>query len=170
MNIIKKLRSQLGLSQVSFAEKVGVSLDTIKSWEIGRRTPTGAYVEMLLLLNEDEDLKSELKMLHPIYSKVEEVLCYIQASGEQEVRFVLFGESGCGKSRVVRELDSLLPHGNGVAENTELVWPKNMCKAWSIITDDELAYADSRHIAFSVLNDKLAHSLELNGIKVFRFD
>lgn len=38
---ILDLRLRLGLTQAQFAERLGASLDTVRSWETGRRHPTG---------------------------------------------------------------------------------------------------------------------------------
>ena len=35
------LRLRLGLTQAQLAERLGASLDTVRSWETGRRHPTG---------------------------------------------------------------------------------------------------------------------------------
>jgi putative transcriptional regulator len=39
---IADLRRHLGLSQEQFAEHLGAAVDTLKSWETGRRRPSGA--------------------------------------------------------------------------------------------------------------------------------
>lgn len=38
---IVDLRRHLGLSQEAFSERIGASVDTLKSWEVGRRHPSG---------------------------------------------------------------------------------------------------------------------------------
>ena len=38
---VKAIRAQLNVSQSEMAKVLGTSLDTIKSWETGRRNPTG---------------------------------------------------------------------------------------------------------------------------------
>ncbi len=38
---ILELRRRLGLSQEAFAERIGAAVDTLKSWETGRRHPSG---------------------------------------------------------------------------------------------------------------------------------
>lgn len=45
---IKKLRITAGLTQRQFAQKYGVSLDTVKSWESGRRTPPTWALNLLV--------------------------------------------------------------------------------------------------------------------------
>lgn len=37
---LKRIRSKLGLSQEAFAQRLGVSIGTVQSWEIGRRKPS----------------------------------------------------------------------------------------------------------------------------------
>jgi putative transcriptional regulator len=36
---LKRVRTKLGLSQEAFARRLGVSVGTVQSWEIGRRKP-----------------------------------------------------------------------------------------------------------------------------------
>ena len=40
-NDIVKVRGKLGLSQLKFANVLGISADTLQNWEQGRRQPTG---------------------------------------------------------------------------------------------------------------------------------
>ena len=174
MNIVKEIRRQRGETQSEFSQALGISLDTVKSWEIGRRQPTGTFVKMLMFLNKDPNLNKGLEDLHPIHCMAKEILEYIDeqkdSHGEDfESRFVLCGVSGCGKSLAVSIVNKTLPKGAELAECTELIFPRNLCKAWDIVNEEELAYINSKHIAFSVMNEDLASSLEGNGIKVFRF-
>jgi len=39
---VARVRAQLGLSQSKFAALLGISANTLKNWEQGRRQPTGA--------------------------------------------------------------------------------------------------------------------------------
>lgn len=39
---IKEIRQASGLSQSKFAELISVNVDTLRNWEQGRRSPTGA--------------------------------------------------------------------------------------------------------------------------------
>ena len=41
-NEVARVRSGLGLSQSKFATLLGISVNTLKNWEQGRRQPTGA--------------------------------------------------------------------------------------------------------------------------------
>jgi putative transcriptional regulator len=38
---VSEIRQQLGVTQAEFAKMLGVSLESVKSWEIGRRHPSG---------------------------------------------------------------------------------------------------------------------------------
>ena len=38
---VRHVRESLGVSQLSFARLIGVSVNTVQNWEQGRRTPTG---------------------------------------------------------------------------------------------------------------------------------
>lgn len=44
------LRRYLGLSQKQFAERIGISINTLQNWEQGRRKPDGPAKALLRLL------------------------------------------------------------------------------------------------------------------------
>jgi putative transcriptional regulator len=44
---VTRVRTQLGLSQSKFAALLGISANTLKNWEQGRRQPTGAAKVLL---------------------------------------------------------------------------------------------------------------------------
>lgn len=48
----RRVRKRLGLSQVEFSGHIGVSLDTIRNWEQGKRCPTGAAKALLKVLDK----------------------------------------------------------------------------------------------------------------------
>lgn len=57
------LRRYLGISQKEFAERIGISINTLQNWEQGRRTPDGPAKALLRLLVKHprlvlDDLKS----------------------------------------------------------------------------------------------------------------
>ncbi len=58
----RRVRSRLGLSQAEFAERIEVSLDTIRNWEQGKRSPTGAAKALLKIL--DRAPEAALSALH----------------------------------------------------------------------------------------------------------
>jgi len=43
----RRVRRRLGLSQVEFSERIHVPLETIRNWEQGKRSPTGAAKALL---------------------------------------------------------------------------------------------------------------------------
>ena len=47
----RRVRRRLGLSQAEFADRIDVSLDTIRNWEQGKRCPTGAAKALLKVLD-----------------------------------------------------------------------------------------------------------------------
>ena len=53
---VKAIRAQLDVSQKELANAMDVSIDTVKSWEQGRRNPTGLASKVLTLLSKDPDL------------------------------------------------------------------------------------------------------------------
>lgn len=58
----RRVRRRLGFSQAEFAERINVSLDTIRNWEQGKRSPTGAAKALLKVL--DKAPEAALAALH----------------------------------------------------------------------------------------------------------
>ncbi|MDA3850930.1 MAG: helix-turn-helix domain-containing protein [Spirochaetaceae bacterium] len=56
---IKKIREEQNLSQLIFAEALGVSIKTIEAWEAGRNKPQGPALRMLQLLQKDTHFLEE---------------------------------------------------------------------------------------------------------------
>jgi Predicted transcriptional regulator len=50
---IKEIRQASGLSQSKFAELISVSVDTLRNWEQGRRSPTGPAKALLRAIYND---------------------------------------------------------------------------------------------------------------------
>ncbi|WP_028114992.1 NadS family protein [Ferrimonas kyonanensis] len=50
---VKAIRTYLGASQQEFADALGTSVDTIKSWERKRRNPTGLAAKVLATIQDD---------------------------------------------------------------------------------------------------------------------
>lgn len=48
----RRVRRRLGLSQAEFSERIDVSLETIRNWEQGKRSPTGAAMALLKILDK----------------------------------------------------------------------------------------------------------------------
>lgn len=52
----RRVRKRLGFSQAEFAERIDVSLDTIRNWEQGKRCPTGAAKALLKVLDKAPEI------------------------------------------------------------------------------------------------------------------
>ncbi|EOI3429059.1 NadS family protein [Cronobacter dublinensis] len=50
---IKEIREASGLSQTKFASLIAVSVDTLRNWEQGRRSPTGPARALLRAIARD---------------------------------------------------------------------------------------------------------------------
>ena len=50
------MRHRTGLSQAELARRINVSLETIRNWEQGKRSPTGAAQALLRLLDKAPEL------------------------------------------------------------------------------------------------------------------
>lgn len=50
---IKEIRNASGLSQSKFAALISVSVDTLRNWEQGRRSPTGPAKALLRAIAND---------------------------------------------------------------------------------------------------------------------
>jgi len=48
---VRRVRRRLGFSQAEFATRIDVSLETIRNWEQGKRSPTGAAKALLKILD-----------------------------------------------------------------------------------------------------------------------
>ena len=59
---IKKLRADLGMTQVVFAGFLGVSPNTGEAWEAGRNQPEGPVRRIFALLQRDPGLPDMLKV------------------------------------------------------------------------------------------------------------
>ena len=57
---VKAIRAQLNVSQREMATALGTSLDTIKSWETGRRNPTGLAAKILVIIQKNPEFFKEL--------------------------------------------------------------------------------------------------------------
>lgn len=53
---VRKVRKALDLDRASLADAIGVSADTVKGWEIGKRVPDGPVTKILRLLDTDPKL------------------------------------------------------------------------------------------------------------------
>ena len=51
----RRIRKQLGLTQVQLAAKLDVSLDTLRNWEQGKRYPTGPAKALLKILDRSPE-------------------------------------------------------------------------------------------------------------------
>ncbi|HGN1707214.1 TPA: NadS family protein [Providencia rettgeri] len=57
---VKAIRKQLNVSQSEFAHALGTSVDTVKSWELKRRNPTGLAAKVLAAIKKNPALFEEL--------------------------------------------------------------------------------------------------------------
>jgi len=48
----RRVRKRLGLSQAEFSDRINVPLETIRNWEQGKRSPTGAAKALLKVLDK----------------------------------------------------------------------------------------------------------------------
>lgn len=59
---VKAIRATLNVSQQEFADALGTSLDTVKSWEGRRRNPTGLAAKVLATIQDDPSVYQQLSM------------------------------------------------------------------------------------------------------------
>ena len=52
---IKRIRSRAGMTQVLFAQYMGVSVKTVEAWEAGKNQPEGAARRLLTVTRNDPD-------------------------------------------------------------------------------------------------------------------
>lgn len=58
----RRVRKRLGLGQAEFSQRIDVPLDTIRNWEQGKRSQTGAAKALLKVL--DKAPEAALAALH----------------------------------------------------------------------------------------------------------
>ncbi len=61
---IRSLRMSLDMTQVIFAQIMGVSVKTVEAWEGGRSEPNGTARRMLSMLKSDPKLPEKYDMLY----------------------------------------------------------------------------------------------------------
>ena len=52
----RRVRRRVGMTQSEFSQKIDVSIETIRNWEQGKRSPTGAAKALLKLLDRSPEL------------------------------------------------------------------------------------------------------------------
>lgn len=52
----RRVRKRLGLSQAELSERIDVPLETIRNWEQGKRSPTGAAKALLKVLDKAPEM------------------------------------------------------------------------------------------------------------------
>ncbi|EOB6680304.1 NadS family protein [Vibrio vulnificus] len=57
----KSIRKELNITQKQLSQILNTSIDTIKSWESGRRNPNGLARKVLILLSKDINLLNRLQ-------------------------------------------------------------------------------------------------------------
>ena len=62
-NQIKQVRLSLGMTQVTFAEVMGVSPKTVEAWEAGTNRPIGSARRFLSVLQTDPTLLKKLNII-----------------------------------------------------------------------------------------------------------
>lgn len=50
---VKAIRKATGLTQVRFAQRIGIEIATLRNWEQGRREPTGPAKALLTAIRND---------------------------------------------------------------------------------------------------------------------
>ncbi len=61
---VKAIRKATGKTQETFAQMIGTSLSTVRSWEQGKRQPTGPARALLTIFQSDPEVASQL--LHKV--------------------------------------------------------------------------------------------------------
>jgi putative transcriptional regulator len=52
----RRVRRRIGLTQSEFSQRIDVSIETIRNWEQGKRSPTGAAKALLKVLDRSPEL------------------------------------------------------------------------------------------------------------------
>ena len=60
---IKDVRLSLGMTQVTFAQVMGVSVKTVEAWEAGTNRPVGSARRFLSVLKEDPSMLNKCNII-----------------------------------------------------------------------------------------------------------
>lgn len=60
---IKQIREKQNLSQLAFAEALGVSIKTVEAWEAGRNKPRGPALRILQLIQDNSHFFEDNKIV-----------------------------------------------------------------------------------------------------------
>lgn len=63
---IKKIRSELGMTQLFFASFMGVSQKTVEAWESGRNHPNGPACRILTMIEMDPKLPERFNFVNSV--------------------------------------------------------------------------------------------------------
>lgn len=91
-NRLKQIRKKLGCNQNEFAEKLGISVSNISSYEAGRRNPSDAVINLIcekFSVNKEwlETGKGEMFIQKTENEKIAEFLADVLKAGENDQRY-----------------------------------------------------------------------------------
>lgn len=91
-NRLKQIRKKLGCNQNEFAEKLGISVSNISSYESGRRNPSDAVINLIcekFSVNKEwlETGKGEMFIQKTENEKIAEFLADVLKAGEKDQRY-----------------------------------------------------------------------------------
>lgn len=91
-NRLKQIRKKLGCNQNEFAEKLGISVSNISSYEAGRRNPSDAVINLIcekFSVNKEwlETGKGEMFIQKTENEKIAEFLADVLKAGEDDQRY-----------------------------------------------------------------------------------
>lgn len=75
---IKKIRSEFGFTQKSFADEIGVSINTVQNWEAGKTIPNTKLKAIEAIVEQKRIMKTT-----PISLTIEESLKYLVESNRR---------------------------------------------------------------------------------------
>ena len=88
-NVIKELRTQVGLNRTEFSEYIGIPLRTIEDWEAGRRKPPEYIPRLIAYQLKFEELKKQIRAENNeeeiLGNKVDNVVIITEPSGKKIV-------------------------------------------------------------------------------------
>lgn len=88
---VKKLRSNLSLSQSELANRLGVSARTIQNWEGGKRNIPELAKEALRKLSNGDTKKEEICLTKDgVNIKMSEVLHFVVENEEEALKYKIF--------------------------------------------------------------------------------
>ena len=114
-NIYKTCRKAAGLTQEAAAERLGISVESLRAYETGQRVPPNEVVELMVILYNAQHLAFQhLKETNALYNRVVPEVqprSILEASAKLTNRIFIFAESHADRRLMRITEDNVIDDG-----------------------------------------------------------